>query len=348
MNDLKIKFKSISPKYFEDFKKLSIKDLIFDDTGAILIVDKLNKIGILTDGDVRRGIDRYGLNAEPHQLINWNPVLIKNCSSNEIHKKCNLIFKKNKNINVIPIIKDDESIDFAYKSHELDKSKVSVVIMAGGFGTRLKDLTLNTPKPMLKIGGKPIIERIINNLTGCGYKKIYISVYYLKNIIMDYFKDGTDFDCNIEYIEEEEPLGTFGCLSLKEFDSEYIFVCNGDLYNKFEIEQLHGSILNKESDFVVATTSFSTAVPYGVIETQNNIIKNIKEKPTLNFSVAAGQYFFKNKLLKHLDKGKTDAPDFLNTLLGKNINISTFTLINNWIDIGIPDQLELANDSYED
>ncbi len=71
MNDLKIKFKSISPKYFEDFKKLSIKDLIFDDTGAILIVDKLNKIGILTDGDVRRGIDRYGLNAEPHQLINW-------------------------------------------------------------------------------------------------------------------------------------------------------------------------------------------------------------------------------------------------------------------------------------
>jgi len=348
MNELKIKFKSISPEDYECFKKLLIKDLVFDDTGAILIIDKSNKIGILTDGDVRRGIDKYGLNVQPYLLINWNPILIKNCSRSELPSRCKLFFEENKNINVIPIINEDGAIDFAYKSHALDKSKVSVVIMAGGFGSRLKDLTLNTPKPMLKIGGKPIIERIINNLTSYGYKNIYISVHYLKNVIMEYFKDGSDFDCNIKYIEEEEPLGTFGCLSLKDFESEYIFVCNGDLFNKFEIEQLHGSILDKQSDFVVATTSFSTAVPYGVIETKNNIIKNIKEKPTLNFSVAAGQYFFKNKLLMYLKKGKTDAPDFLNTLLEKDINISTFTLINNWIDIGIPEQLELANDNYED
>ena len=205
-------------------------------------------------------------------------------------------------------------------------------------------MTKSIPKPMLKLGPKPILEHIVENLASEGYTNILISVNHLKEQIIEYFGNGSSHDCSIEYIVENEPLGTIGCLQLAAIDTKYVFLCNGDLFTNFEVRQLHAYTEETNANFVVATTSFSSQIPYGVIEYDGDSshVLGVNEKPTFHFSVAAGQYFFESALLKHLGEGYGDAPDFIRSVVSEKYNVRTFSLLNRWIDIGRPNQLEEA------
>ena len=208
-------------------------------------------------------------------------------------------------ISLIPIIDDEGKV---LRVIDLSKEKsflpIDVVIMAGGKGTRLRPLTLTTPKPLLKVAGKPIIEYNVDRLNDFGVYNLTISIKYLGQQLIDYFQDGADKDMNISYVEEDEPLGTIGALGLIEaFHNPYILVMNSDLLTNVNYEDLFEALLEKEGEMIVATTAYEVAIPYGVIETEGDRIVALKEKPTYTYYSNAGIYIFKKKHIGLIPKG---------------------------------------------
>ena len=202
--------------------------------------------------------------------------------------------KKN-SINQIPIlnkngkIKDIVLIQEFSPKHE--ERKNSVVIMAGGIGKRLRPYTENCPKPMLCVGDKPILESLLEKLIESGFKKFFISVNYLKEQIIDYFKDGSSWGVEINYLIEEKPLGTAGSLSLLPNDIESpLIVMNGDILTKFEANKLIDFHNDNSAYASICVREHETTVPFGVIESKGIELRQIIEKPTYSDLVSAGIY----------------------------------------------------------
>jgi len=343
---IKLNFVEFSATTLEVFKKLSIGDLNFGIHNTIFVTDE-DRVGVITDGDVRRAVRKFGYSFSPCDAVNWAPEIFdasSGMSEQAISDDCSKILNANPNIKIIPVRVDNVIKMCVFKESEITQSDVTVVIMAGGLGTRLGEITKTVPKPMLKLTSKPILEHIVENLVSEGYTNILISVNHLKEQIIEYFGSGSSHHCSIEYLVESEPLGTIGCLQLAKIDTKYVFLCNGDLFTRFEVRQLHAYTETKRANFVVATTSFSSQIPYGVLEYDGdtNHVVAVNEKPTFHFSVAAGQYFFETTLLSHLGEGYVDAPDFIRNVVSKNHIVRTFSLLNKWIDIGVPSQLDEA------
>ena len=343
---IKLNLVEFSSVTLEDFKKCSIGDLNFDTYNTIFVTDE-DRVGVITDGDVRRAVRKFGYSFSPCNAINWNPEIFyapEGITEKAISEECRKILDARPEIKIIPVRVGKVFKMCAFKDSEIVQSDVTVVIMAGGLGTRLGEMTKTVPKPMLKLGSKPILEHIVENLVSEGYINILISVNHLKEQIIEYFGSGSSHQCSIGYLVENEPLGTIGCLQLRKIETKYIFLCNGDLFTNFEVQQLHAYTETKKANFVIATTSFSSQIPYGVIEYDGdtNHVVAVNEKPTLHFSVAAGQYFFESTLLSYLGEGYVDAPDFIRNVVSKNYIVRTFSLLNRWIDIGFPEQLEEA------
>ncbi len=316
-----------------------------------LVVDKQNKLlGTVTDGDIRRALlNKLNMSEQVTKIMNSNPAFssIKESSNKKIQ------LMQDRDILHIPLLDKNGSVIGLDSLHDLIKKPVyenAVVIMAGGFGKRLMPLTEETPKPLLKVGTKPILETIINNLKGHGFRNFYISLHYKADMIRDYFGDGTDLNISIDYLEEKEPMGTAGCLSLLPDDISDLplILMNGDLITELNFASLLDNHNQSKSEATVCVAEYDFQVPYGVLKVKDNEIISIKEKPIQKFFVNAGIYVLNKSLLSKIEKDKfIDMPDILIKKLSKNESINTFPIFEKWIDIGRVSDFMKANEQLQ-
>ena len=228
-------------------------------------------------------------------------------------------------LTTIPIVDENNYIlDIIpkIKQHLKKTTDNPVVIMAGGFGSRLMPLTKDTPKPMLKIGGKPILEHIIDQLIEQGFHSFHISVFYLANQIKDYFKDGREKGVKINYLEEDVPMGTGGSLSLlpKPMSNLPYIIVNGDILTTIDYQSLINFHQENVAIATMAIRNFDLKVPFGVIEFEDKKLVSIKEKPSLDVKINAGIYILNQEVIQMIDKSTTQITDILLSLMSQKIN----------------------------
>ncbi|MGJ0308739.1 nucleotidyltransferase family protein [Aliarcobacter cryaerophilus] len=316
-----------------------------------LVVDENDKLlGTLTDGDIRRGLLKgFDLSSSIEAIVFKTPTIAKISDTKEDILKIAL----SKKLHQIPIVDDDEKVLGIQEIEELIKPKDKinkVVLMVGGLGTRLRPLTDNTPKPMLKVGNKPILQTIVEKFAEYGYTNIIMCVNYKSDIIQDYFKDGSDFGVNIEYIFEEQRMGTAGALSLlRDKPTEPFFVMNGDLLTNVNFEHLHNYHIATNSMATMCVREYDFQVPYGVVNIKDSKIVSIEEKPTHKFFVSAGIYMLNSEVLDYIPKNEFyDMPTLFEKLISLNENTVSFPVREYWLDIGRIDEYQKANAEYSE
>lgn len=302
----------------------------------LFVQDAKGKIlGSITDGDIRRSIIKEKKLNKPVQEI---------CNKNFLfeYKSDDYLFLgkyKNMGIKILPILnKSHELIEIIDLDKIQAKLPLECMVMAGGRGKRLSPLTDTIPKPMLPLGGKPIIEHNIDRLISFGIEKIYISVKYLGKQIEDYFGDGSSKGISIEYIWEDEPLGTAGALGLVEkFNSKHVLLMNSDLLTNVDFESLYSKLIGENADMAVASTEYKIDVPYAVFETEGTTVKAFKEKPSYIYHSNAGIYILKKELIDQMPKKCFhDITDLMDNLVNTGGKLIYDPIVGFWIDIGKP------------
>lgn len=308
--------------------------------GAIQIaiaVDKKGKlIGTLTDGDIRNGfLNGLNLDSLVKSIIFKNPIVAKQNYSKE--KLLNLALSKK--VNQIPVVDKNNKVKGIYVLDELLKIKSKsnkVVIMAGGKGMRLRPLTKNLPKPMLKVGNKPILQTLIEKFYDSGFKNFIFCVNYKSKIIKDFFGDGEKFGVKIEYIHEKKRMGTAGAISLikKKILQEPFFVINGDLLTNLNFEKMLDFHYKHNSKATMCVKEYNIDSPYGEVTLKNENISSIEEKPRHKFFVNAGVYILDPKCTRLIPKKFYDMHSLFKKILSKKYKTVSFPLGEYWVDIG--------------
>ena len=324
----------------------AIEVLEVEGQGIIMVADNQNKlIGTITDGDIRRALmQQKDVNTLLEEIMHQNPTTV----SIEHSREQILSIMNQESILQLPVI-DEQGTIVGLKSItntiEADKHDNIVFLMAGGFGTRLKPLTNNTPKPLLMIGEKPILEIILDQFIESGFHNFVISTHYKAKMLQEYFGDGSNWGVNIEYIYEENPIGTAGALGLlrQNITNLPILVMNGDLLTKVDFESFL-NFHNKNTGVAsICVREYDMQVPYGVVNSSKHKLTGIVEKPTHKYFVNAGIYIINPSLLESLD-GKTylDMPDLLQHQINQDFEVNVFPLHEYWLDIGQLEQLQQA------
>jgi len=298
-----------------------------------VVDDKDRVVGSVTDGDIRRSIiAEQNLQKTLGEIANPDFKRLYQKDTYQSFEK----YRKS-DIKILPILNQEgkmvDLIDLEYTKAQLP---LEAVIMAGGRGKRLSPLTDTVPKPMLRLGDKPIIEHNIDRLISFGIKKIYISVKYLGQQIVDYLGDGSQKGISIEYVWEDEPLGTAGALALiNDLSTEHILLMNSDLFTNVNFESLYLKLTNERADMAVASTEYKVDIPYAVFETQEGRVTNFREKPSFIYHSNAGIYILKRSLIAKIEKGKyCDITDVMEQLVTEGGKLVYDPIIGYWIDIG--------------
>jgi len=325
------------------------------DTGAkqiALVVDEDEKlVGTLTDGDIRRGLlNNLSLEDSIEDIIFKNPTV---CTMEDT-KEDILEIAINKKLYQIPVVDKSGKLIGIKEVDELLKPKIKpnkVILMVGGLGSRLRPLTDEIPKPMLKVGNKPILETIILNFKKYGFINIVLCVNYKSEIIKNYFKNGSNFGVNIEYIYEEKRMGTAGALSLlkEKQPKESFFVMNGDLLTNVNFEHLLTFHQNHNAKATMAVREYDFQIPYGVVNIENENIKSIEEKPIHKFFVNAGIYVLDSSCIELIPKDEFyDMPTLFEKMIEMKNTTVSFPLREYWLDIGQMDDYKKANYEYSE
>lgn len=324
------------------------------DSGAMklaIILDENEKlVGTVTDGDIRRGLlGGLSLDDSVEGIIFKTPTV---CRIEDTKERI-LEIAIEKKLYQIPIVDNNGKLIGIEEVDELLKAKNKsnkVVLMVGGLGTRLYPLTKNTPKPMLKVGDKPILETIILNFKKYGFTNIILSVSYKSEIIENYFGNGNKFGVNIEYIHEEKRMGTAGALSLmKEKLKESFFVMNGDLLTNINFEHMMDYHSQNNSIGTMGVREYDFQVPYGVVNVDGINIKSIEEKPIHNFYVSGGVYILSNEVLQYIPQNEYfDMPTLFEKIIADGRKSISFPIREYWLDIGRMEEFEKANNEYHE
>jgi dTDP-glucose pyrophosphorylase len=312
----------------------------------VLVVDKNDRLlGTVTDGDIRRGlIKRLPMNTSIDNIMFKEPTV----ASREDDKETILSMMKRLDLLQIPILDGDsrvigiETFQNLLKKNRYDNP---IFLMAGGAGERLQPLTNNTPKPLLKIGKKPILENILDQFIAAGFHNFYISVYYRADMVKKYFGDGKDWGVTINYIHEGKALGTAGSLGLLPSDLPKlpILMMNGDILTKIDFEQLLNFHLKEGGDATMCVREYDFKVPYGVIEENNGHVTSIEEKPVHKFFINAGIYALSPSILDMVNGiDYLDMPQLLEKKIEESGQINMFPVYEYWLDIGQIEQFNKA------
>jgi dTDP-glucose pyrophosphorylase/predicted transcriptional regulator len=313
-----------------------------------VVVDKNEKLlGTLTDGDIRGGfLKGLNLSSSIKSIFFKKPLTVKK----NVNKKKILEIALLKKIYQIPVIDNSNKVVGIYVLDELIKSRNKsnlVVIMAGGRGVRLRPLTKNIPKPMLKVGNKPIIQNILEKFRDNDYKNFLISVNYKSKIIKDYFGDGAKFGVNIQYIEEKTRLGTAGSLSLIKNITKPFFVINGDLMINLDFEKMMSFHYDHNSMATMCVKEYNFNSSYGEVKLKNENIVSIDEKPKHKYYINGGLYILDPKCLSFVPKKFYDMPTLFKKIISKKYKTVSFPLNENWIDIGKMEDYKLAMTQFK-
>lgn len=315
---------------------------------AVVLSDDGLLLGMLNDGDIRRALLKgMSLGDSIAGIINKHPVV---ANINDTKERI-LELANEKKLHQIPIISNGKLIGIQdIREFLAPKNKPNkVILMVGGLGTRLRPLTNDVPKPMLDVGNKPILHTIVENFAKYGYTDIIMCVNYKSEIIKEYFGNGDKFGVKIEYVLENQRMGTAGALSLlQKRPKDDFFVMNGDLLTNVNFEYLHEYHKDSNALASICIRKYEMQVPYGVVNVRANKVTSIEEKPTQSFFVSAGIYMFSPIVLDFIPKGVFyDMPTLLGELLKHDFPIHPFPIREYWLDIGRMDEYRRANDEYE-
>ena len=312
----------------------------------VMVIDEEGRLlGTITDGDVRRALLKFlPMATSVKDVMFATPTVATEGESREQI----LSSMKAKDLLHMPIVDaDGVIIGIETLQHLISKTRHDnpVFLMAGGFGKRLQPLTKNIPKPLLKVGQKPILETILGQFIDAGFHNFFISIHYKAEMLREHFGDGSRWDVSIQYIHEETPLGTAGALGLlpKEQIRLPILMMNGDLLTKVDFERLLNFHNEYGGDATLCVREYDFQVPYGVIESCQHRVTSIVEKPVHNFFVNAGIYILSTTILEQVDGiSYLDMPHMLENLIEQDGQVNIFPLHEYWLDIGQIEQFERA------
>jgi len=309
--------------------------LVVSDTGRLL--------GMLTDGDIRRALLAGAKLDQPLAPYIRKEFFSVNAQTTRTEV---LDLMQARKIRHIPVIDGSNNLlGIHLLSSIIGANKLPnwAVIMAGGKGTRLRPITETLPKPMIKVAGRPILERLVLHLVGHGISRIFVSVNYMSQIIEDHFGDGSQFGCTIDYLREDEPLGTGGALSLlPRSPSEPILVMNGDLIIESDIEHILNFHRNGNYYATMATKPYQHEVPYGCIDTEGDRILSLREKPISSFLVNAGIYVLSPEAVNAIPAAFFPITQLFEQALEENKACGCYVIEEEWADVGQINDLRKA------
>lgn len=313
----------------------------------LFVVDTSGRlVGSLTDGDVRRGFLRgLGFESCVEEFIQPDPkVIIKGD-----YDIAQIVEFRERNFRVLPVVDASRKIinviNFRFLRSYLP---VDAVVMAGGKGERLRPLTDTVPKPLIPVHNKPIIEHNLDRLISYGVDDFWISVRYLGEQIQNHFGRGSSKGVTIQYVWEQEPLGTIGAIGLIEnFVHNDILVTNSDILTNLDYEDFYISFKESDADLSVVTIPYEVNVPYAVLETSNGHVVSFKEKPTYTYYSNGGIYLLKRELIKHIPKGLYyNATDLMEHIIKIGGKVHSYPLHGYWLDIGRMEDYERAQKEF--
>lgn len=303
----------------------------------VLVVDEDNHLlGSVTDGDIRRGLLKgRDLHAPVETIMHVTPYSIE--EGELTNRQIFEIMRENRYL-ALPVLKAGQLVNIITLEDLISRKRKEnpVFIMAGGFGTRLRPLTDKCPKPMLPVGGKPLLETIVLSLKEQGFYKFYISTHYLPEIIREHFGNGEKFDVQIQYVHENDPLGTGGALSLlpKEEIKLPFVVINGDVLTNMNFGKLLDFHEKNQSIATMCVREFQYQIPYGVVNSEDNVIQSMTEKPSYFFDINTGIYVISPELLAQVNAEFIGMPTILEQQIALQQKVTSYPLHEYWLDIG--------------
>jgi len=322
----------------------ALESLSVSGVGIVLIIDNEGKLaGVLTNGDCRRAILK-GVSLD-HPI---NDLMVKvfasvSCTDD---RATVLDYMRSLYIQQLPILDSSGKPVGIHLIQEMLANRSipnAAVVFVGGKGERLRPITEHIPKPMVKVAGRPILERIVLQLNGQGIKEIYLAVNYLQEVIEDYFGDGSAFGCNIHYIREDQPLGTAGALALYPGKPKHpVIAMNGDIISHFSVEGILETQKKADADVVIGSRDYVHQIPFGCLEVKNEQILKIEEKPEFVHEISAGIYVIHPRVWDFFPEGAFSMTELFDVLLGEKGKLVRFHLEENWIDVGNPIDLSKA------
>lgn len=316
--------------------------------GVLFVVTEKNLLlGSLTDGDIRRSMidDKVTLKTTVDEVMQKNPKFIIENNFN-VEKIINL---RKEMYKVVPILSKDNEIKGVLNFNQIrNLLPIDVVVMAGGKGKRLRPITNDLPKPMIKVDGKPILEHHLSSLFKFGIKNFWITTNYLSDQITDYFGDGRSRGSSIQYIKEDKPLGTIGSVSLiNKFKSNHVLITNADLLSNISYEDFYIDFLKSESDISILSIPYEVSIPFGVLKLKNKKIISISEKPRYEYLTNGGVYLFKKNILSLIPENTFfNATDLIAKAIKDGYKVDKYIFNGYWRDIGRIEDLEKVRLEY--
>jgi dTDP-glucose pyrophosphorylase/CBS domain-containing protein len=316
---------------------------------ALVLENDRRLVATITDGDMRRAVlasvdldltVNDFLRQTEHQSHTPLTARLGTPDSELLHLMSTTTLRQ------IPLIDENgKVVDIAFLSELVKEYELPLraVVMAGGYGTRLLPLTHDLPKPMLPVGDRPLLELIVEQLRGAGIRKVNFTTHYKGEVIADHFKDGQEFGIDICYVNEDQPLGTAGALSLLEESDEPLLVMNGDILTRVDFRAMHDFHREHDADLTVAVRQYEFHVPYGVIETRGAEVIGISEKPVVRQFINAGIYLLNPSVIRLIPNGQaSDIPDLIDRLVKEDRRVVCFPIREYWLDIGKSDHYDQA------
>jgi dTDP-glucose pyrophosphorylase len=316
-----------------------------------LVLDAGSRLlGIVTDGDIRRGLLRgVPLSGLATDVMNSSPV----SAPAHLSREERLHLMRQKSIKQLPLLDDSRQligVETFDELLEIPRYPNSVLIMAGGLGERLGALTRDRPKPMLDVGGRPLLETIVRNVVQQGFRNIFISVNYKAEMIEKHFGDGSALGATIQYVRETERLGTAGALGLLPQPSELpVVVTNGDILTTINYGALLDFHNGTQGEATMAVREHKVHVPYGVVTESEGYLQAIREKPTESWFVSAGIYVIGRKGFDHVERGvRIDMPTVLERIVADKGRVAIYPIREYWLDIGRMEDFEQAHAEFHE
>jgi dTDP-glucose pyrophosphorylase len=315
----------------------------------VAVVDEERRLlGILSDGDIRRGIlAGVGLESPAAAAMTRNPI----CGSSAARPDELYDLMIVRGVAAVPVV--DVEGRFVRVAQVRDSQEypslggegyAAAVIMAGGEGRRLRPLTADRPKPMIDIGGVPLLERQVRAMVACGLRRIYVSTNYLGHIIENHFGDGRELGAEIGYLRETTKLGTAGAISLlPDVPDGPVLIINGDVLTTSDFGKLLAFHRETEAEVTIAAMIYRVDIPFGVLQVDGYRVSGIEEKPSQGFLCNAGIYVFSPEAVRSVPEGvQIDMPRVIERMIARNAAVSVFPIHEFWTDIGTPNDLALA------
>lgn len=314
-----------------------------NEKGIVLVTNESGQLlGTITDGDIRRAIlAGMTLNMPVVQLLSAkgeSPYPKPITAPEGTGRDALLQLMQNHSIRQIPLLSEEKRVVDLVTLDELLPEQIlplQAVIMAGGYGTRLRPLTEELPKPLLPVGGRPLMERIIEQLRQAGIRRVNVTTHYLSEKIVNHFGDGEAWDVDINYVTEDRPLGTAGALGLMAEPNEPLLVINGDILTQLDFRAMLSFHKEHQAEMTIGVRQYDLQVPYGVMECDGPYVRQVREKPLLSFLVNAGIYLLAPSVYRYIPDGQRfDMTDLIQQLLDDGRPVVSFPIVEYWLDIG--------------